>query len=165
MPDEENQTIQEEEEDLAVKRLLGIREHSDSSRYSTHSESPSGGNGSKFKRNGNAGIAERRSRKYREIIQSGRHENTSPIMHSSVKRKLNEKTEGLLSIIQNCESLRDSYRTSQDEWRRSIDREQEGLEDAHKVLEKQTFRKKMLILKPEHHVMIRKVLPELYSKK
>lgn len=39
------------------------------------------------------------------------------------------------------------------------------MEDAHKVLEKQTFRKKMLILKPEHHVMIRKVLPELYSKK
>jgi cyclopropane fatty-acyl-phospholipid synthase-like methyltransferase len=77
-----------------------------------------------------------------------------------VKKKYEEKTEGVLSIIKSCESLRESYRNTQHNWIRSIEKEQDGIEETHKSLERQTYQKKLLILRPQDHNMIRRVLPE-----
>ena len=68
------------------------------------------------------GIDERRQKRYRDILISNKNDSPSP-SSPTIKKKLELKTEGLLSIIKNCESLRDSYRNSQDEWRGMLEKE------------------------------------------
>lgn len=55
-------------------------------------------------------IAERLDRKYRDILLSSKDVN-SPT-NSIAKKKFDDKTDGVLSIIKSCEFLRDSYRAS-----------------------------------------------------
>lgn len=105
------------------------------------------------------GIEHRKSIRYKDILMGlGRHEKLQPIS-PSIKRQINDRADNLLNIIQSCDSLRNQYGPMREEWSRSIEREQEEIDDTHKRLEKQTFRKRLLILKPEHTEMIKRVLP------
>ncbi len=65
----------------------------------------------------------------------------SPIaVHTNVKIRLAEKTEGVLQIIKHCESLRGTYFNPQNEWIRSIETEYEGIEGVHRDLENERRR-------------------------
>jgi hypothetical protein len=72
-----------------------------------------GNAGSKIQRGG-AGIDERKSKRYRDIL-SGTH----VVKHAGdslgspqFRREKEERTDGLLSIIKSCESLKESYQST-----------------------------------------------------
>jgi hypothetical protein len=83
-------------------------------------------------------LAERLDRKYRDIILSTKMHQSPTSLHSVTKKKYEEKTENVLSIIKSCETLRESYRNTHHNWMRSIEKEESGIHEKHHNLGKQT---------------------------
>ena len=78
--------------------------------------------------------------------------------------RLAEKTEGVLKIIKNCETLRGSYFNPQNDWLRSIETEYRSIEETHNELENERKRQRLLILRPDDQRMINRVLPNYFKK-
>lgn len=110
---------------------------------------------------GGADIAQRRMLKFRQIMLSTVSDDISK--ESPVRRRAEIQSDNLVQIIQSCESLRESYQSRHDEWRKSIEREQEDVQESHMNLRKRMLCKKYLVLKPEHHTVLKKVLPQKFK--
>jgi hypothetical protein len=54
------------------------------------------------------GMERRKSTRYREIL-AGPEADKLPTLKPSAQRKIQQNTDGLLSIINNCETLKDHY--------------------------------------------------------
>ena len=106
-------------------------------------------------------MAQRRMLKFRQIMLSTVSDDISK--ESPVRRRAEIQSDNLVQIIQSCESLRESYQSRHDEWRRSIEREQDDVQQSHMTLRKQMLSKKYLVLKPEHHRILKKVLPQRFK--
>jgi len=106
-------------------------------------------------------MVQRRMLKFRQIMLSTVSDNISK--ESPVRRRAEIQSDNLVQIIQSCESLRESYQSRHDEWRRSIEREQQDVQDSHMMLRKRMLSKKYLVLKPEHHATLKRVLPQRFK--
>lgn len=67
-------------------------------------------------------------------------------------------SENVGTIIRHCKAMQEGGL----DWREAVRQEQEELKEASRLLESQTMRKQMLVLKPEHREMFKKLMPQRY---
>ena len=67
---------------------------------------------------------------------------------TELKKKLEEKTDNLINIINNCDTFRESYQSTQLEVRKSMHDVEEELRGKHEELRKLQKGKRLFYLKP-----------------
>ena len=77
---------------------------------------------------------------------------------SSYRNRFEQKTENVISIIKNCEYLKEEYVAPQYEWTKSIDLSQDTLKDDHRQLKQLSKGKRMFYLRPHDQDMFKKVI-------